>query len=129
MPEAGRRILGALLAAWISGCAVNLYGSGCGFHLAASGSERITIRFELPDWRPEAVDAGGAAMTRIVAACGEDILEPGYPVLPQFKALVALPPTSRITPHWSAANTLRLDLGRIIPAQPAPSLEAGEFDR
>lgn len=93
--------------------------SGCGFSLAGADEKRIVVRFELPPWELEPVDVSGASLAMIRTGCAEDLLKAGYPVIPQYKAVVALPPGSLASSHWNAGNTSRVQSGRIMPAQPA----------
>ena len=96
-----------------------LLASGCGFSLAGADENRIVVNFELPPWELDPVDLSGTSLDRIRTGCAEDMLKAGYPVLSQYKAVVALPAGSEISSQWNAGNTLIVRSGRIMPAQPA----------
>ncbi len=102
--------------------------SGCGFSLAGTDEKRIVVGFELPPWELDPVDVSGVPLTRIRTGCAEDILKAGFPVLPQYKAVVALPPGSAVSSRWNPGNTLRMRAGRIMPAQPAGQGTGDEFN-
>ena len=105
-----------------------LLASGCGFSLAGGDENRIVVNFELPPWELDPVDLSGVSLARIRTECAEDMLKAGYPVLPQYKAVVALPPGSAISAQWSAGNPSTVRSGRIMPAQPAGQGTGDEFD-
>ena len=128
MSRTGRIFLSAALCcALAAGIDQALPATGCGFTLLSSDESRVTIRFELPDWELEGVDLGGSAFSRINARCGEQMLKAGYPVLPSYKTLVALPPGSAISSSFSSAAPARVNAGRLLPAQPEGKISADEF--
>ena len=96
------------------------------FSLVSSSRSRIEVRFELPAWRLEASELGGESFTRVEADRAEDLLVPGYPRLPAYKVVVAVPPGCTISPGWSAGPVRRVNAGRLIPALPAPRDEENE---
>ncbi|HUU28386.1 MAG TPA: type IX secretion system sortase PorU [archaeon] len=102
---------------------------GCGFSLISSDASRIVLKFELPDWELEPLEAEGAEFQLIRTTCGEDLLKGGFPILPQFKALIAVPPGSEASIRWNPENALRLQNIRLLPAQPAPREGEDEPDR
>ena len=110
----------------LTGFVSQVSAQGCGFSLISSDENRIVLRFELPPWKLEPVEAAGADFSLIRTRCGEDLLASGYPIVPQYKALVAVPPGSQANLSWSGENSLELHAGRLLPAQPAPGNRVDE---
>jgi len=126
-----RKRLTSLAIVFLAGFACGIHpllASDCGFSLAVGDQKRIVVDFELPPWELDPVDLSGVSMARIRTGCAEDMLKAGYPVLPQYKAVVALPPASTISSHWSAGNTSVVRSARIMPAQPAGRDTGDELD-
>ena len=113
----------------LTGFVSQVSAQGCGFSLISSDENRIVLRFELPPWKLEPVEAAGADFSQIRTRCGEDLLASGYPIVPQYKALVAVPPGSQASLRWSGENSLELHAGRLLPAQPASENRGDEDSR
>ena len=121
--KAGFCLLVSALITFSVGQGLGGSAAECGFNLISSDERRIVLQFHLPAWELEAVELDGASFSIIRTTCGEDMLRAGYPVLPQFKALIAVPPGCRIKSSWNQENIRLMKVSPLIPAQPAGRAE------
>ncbi|MBN2289504.1 MAG: hypothetical protein JXQ83_09245 [Candidatus Glassbacteria bacterium] len=106
------------LAAW--GTAPYVEAAAPGFRLVASGMSGIEVDFELPGWDVEALEVGGRAFTVIRADGASELERGGFPVLPEYKAVLAVPPSAAAEVSWQAVSQRTLSVPLPLPAQPAP---------
>jgi Peptidase family C25/Propeptide_C25 len=90
-----------------------------GFRLVSSDEKRIEVEFELPAWRIEALDVQGRVFSVIHAAGAAEIKRSGYPVVPAYKALLALPPGSSVEVRWQSGTVKEQRVPLPLPAQPS----------
>ncbi|MEA2062661.1 MAG: C25 family peptidase propeptide domain-containing protein, partial [Gemmatimonadota bacterium] len=96
------------------------WAQNAGFRLLSCNERRIEVGFELPGWRAEAIEVRDSrAFSVIRAGEGGELLVAGFPVLPEYKAVIAVPPGSRATVNWQTGGSRELTLPPILPAQPA----------
>jgi hypothetical protein len=88
-----------------------------GFSLISSGDAAIEVQFELPAWSVSPAGIGGRDYTRIAARGSQDLAVEGFPLLPEYRVLVALPASGEVRAHWSLENPSRLAV------QPPPPFE------
>ncbi len=112
--------LSALLAWWP---ALSAASPAEGFRLVASDERRIEVDFELPDWRIEALEVGGRVFSVILAEGAADLERGGFPVVPEYKALLAIPPGASVEVNRQSGSVNELTVPVPLPAQPAGDSE------
>jgi len=100
-----------------------------GFSLVASDRRRIEVDFELPDWGIEALEVDGKAFSVIRAGGSAELRRAGFPAVPEYKAVLAVPPGVSAAVRWQAGPAREISVPLPLPPQPAQDSEAGDRDQ
>lgn len=84
------------------------------FRLLSSSQERISVKFQLPDFTVQK-DAAGGEFSKISCTGSVTMTEPGYPALPSFVTRVAIPPDAGVRVNVTPGREATLGQLQLVP--------------